>query len=579
MFKHKIRELLAAALEELVQECAVSADSMPDEIPVETPRREGHGDYASGIALALARSTKTQPRQLAEQIRERIRTTEFIRKIDIAGAGFINFHFSDQAYGELLEEILAKGDAFGTSNVGCGEKVLVEFVSANPTGPLHIGHGRGAAYGDSLARLLRAAGYEVDTEYYVNDIGRQMNILTVSTWLRYLELYSHQLEFPNGAYQGQYIVAMAQALMHEQGDALDRDSSTLMDNLPESKENLLDELVTRSIGLLGEASFDMLHGYVLKKMVASISSDLELLDVRFDRWFYESEVEKSGETYSAIEHLRKDGHLYESQGATWFRSSEFGDEKDRVVMRSNGQFTYFATDIAYHFNKFNRGYNMMINVWGADHHGYIARMKAVLEAAGFDARQLRIQMVQFAVLFQHQEKIKMSTRAGKFVELGALVKEIGADPARFFYNLRKSEQHLEFDIDLAKSKSSDNPVYYVQYAHARIASVFRQVKERSIERTKRSDHSLLNKESELKLMKQMARFPEVVESAALACEPHQLAYYLRELANEFHSFYNRERIINSTAAVREARLDLIDAVRQVLTNGLGLLGVSAPDTM
>ena len=579
MFKHKIRELLAEALDELVQERLISADSLPAAIPVETPRREGHGDYASGIALALARSTRTQPRRLAEQIRARIPATEFIQEVDIAGAGFINFHLADRAYGELLEEILAKGQAFGTSNIGCGEKVLVEFVSANPTGPLHIGHGRGAAYGDSLARLLSAAGYDVDTEYYVNDIGRQMNILAMSTWLRYLELHAHQLEFPKGAYQGQYVVAMAQTLIQERGDALDRDSSQLMDNLPESVDSLLDELVTRSIQLLGETSFDMLRGYVLEKMVASISKDLELLDVRFNRWFYESEVEKSSEVDVAIEHLRNSGHLYESEGATWFRSSKFGDEKDRVIMRSNGQFTYFATDIAYHFNKFNRGYKMMINVWGADHHGYIARMKAVLEAAGFDADRLRILMVQFAVLFQHQEKIKMSTRAGKFVELGELITEIGADPARFFYNLRKSEQHLEFDIDLAKSKSSDNPVYYVQYAHARIASVFRQLKERNIERTKQSDHSVLNNQSELKLMKQLARFPEVVESAALACEPHQIAYYLRELANEFHSFYNRERIIDSEVVVREARLDLIDAVRQVLANGLGLLGVSAPDAM
>ncbi len=577
--KYAIREFLNQAAAALVQSGQVPPECVPNPIAVERSRREGYGDFASAAALAMARGAKMKPRRLAELLQQNLPATALVEKTEIAGPGFINFFLADHAYSAVVPEILEKGSRFGTVEHDGSKRVLIEFVSANPTGPLHVGHGRGAAYGDALAKIMRAAGHAVDTEYYVNDIGRQMNILSASVWVRYLQGEGRDLEFPQGAYQGDYVRDVAKLARSEFSVSLVRESIGLTQELPEDVDQALDALIERCIDRLGAQRFDGLREWVLEKMQAGLRSELEDFGIGFDRWFQESSVVRSGEVEQAVESLRKNGQLYESEGAVWLRSSDFGDEKDRVVIRSNGALTYFATDIAYHLNKFRRGYNEMINIWGADHHGYIARMKAALEAAGEDSDRLAILVVQFASLYRKGVKVQMSTRAGEFVTLRQLMDEIGRDAARFFYASRKSDQHLEFDLELAKSASSDNPVYYIQYAHARICSIFRQLEERSIPKGSAPDHAILVRESEVDLMKCLSRFPEVIESSASALEPHQIAYYLRELATALHSFYNKERVLECDRELRDARCDLLAATQQVLAGGLALIGVSVPQTM
>ncbi|MGD2083427.1 MAG: arginine--tRNA ligase, partial [Chromatiales bacterium] len=511
-----------------------------------------------------------------------------VARVEIAGPGFINFTLAQSAYRALVPEILREGPAFGRSRLGAGRRVQVEFVSANPTGPLHVGHGRGAAYGAVVADLLEAVGFEVHREYYVNDAGRQMDILASSVWLRYLELCGDEIPFPSNGYRGDYVWDIAATLHREHGDDYRHPAREVAEGLPADeraggdKEAHIDALIERSKALLGANRYRYVFELALNTILDDIRDDLEHFGVTYDQWFSERSLVESGAVAKAVERLRHAGHLYESGGALWFRSTAFGDEKDRVVVRENGQATYFASDIAYHLGKMERGFERVIDVWGADHHGYVPRVKAALEALGDDASRLDVLLVQFANLYRGGEKVQMSTRSGEFVTLRQLRKEVGRDAARFFYVMRRCEQHLDFDLDLAKSQSADNPVYYVQYAHARVCSVLRQAAERGMEvepSAGAANLELLQAEHEQALLKTLSRYPEVVEQAAVGEEPHQLVHHLRELANDFHTYYNAHQFLVENAALRDARIKLILAARQVLRSGLNLLGVSAPESM
>lgn len=576
--KHRIQQLIQSALDKLVSEGTLSSKQRPADLRIEHSRRPDQGDFATALALSLARSLKKNPRQIALLIQRNIPSNDLIEKTEIAGPGFINIFLSKRAITKEIGEILAQGRRYGCTVENALEKVLVEFVSANPTGPLHVGHGRGAAFGDSLARLLRAAGKAVDTEYYVNDMGRQMDILSASVWIRYLQLCGDEADLPKGAYQGQYIFDCAEQLKDKFDTQLRRPYTNQYEK-DAAVDQILDQAIVRIRTLIGADRFDEVRRFVLEQMVQVIRHDLNEFDVSYDQWFFESTVQQRGDLQQTIDVLRDGGFLYESEGATWFRSSQFGDEKDRVLVRSNGEITYFASDIAYHLDKYKRGYNCLINIWGADHHGYIARMKAAVSAAGQNPELLKIVVVQFASLFRAGKRVQMSTRAGEFVTLNQLIEETGKDAARFFYVLRKSEQHFEFDLELAKAKNNENPVYYVQYAHARIRSVFRQMLKRGITRSSERPYHLLTNRSEQNLIKRLSRYPDVIQSAANKLEPHQIAYYLRDVANDFHAFYNKMRILDADSGLRDVRLDLIQATGQVLANGLEILGVDAPESM
>ena len=582
-----LENLLARAVTRLQDEGVLQAE-LTLEIQIERARDRRHGDFASNIAMTLARRAGCKPRELAERIVAALPQVAEVSRVEVAGPGFINFHMAPHAFQQVVKAILEAGEAFGRSDVGQGRRVQVEFVSANPTGPLHVGHGRGAAYGAAVADLLVAAGFQVHREYYVNDAGRQMDILATSLWLRYLERCGETLPFPANGYQGQYIVDIATALHEERGAALRRAAAEVLDGLPADeadggdKEAYIDALIARAKTLLGEDGYRELFDYGLTAILADIRQDLEEFGVVYETWYSERSLLEKGIAQRAIERLRQGGYLYERDGAWWFRSTQFGDEKDRVVIRENGQATYFAHDIAYHMDKMERGFERVIDIWGADHHGYVPRIKAALAALGDAPDRLDVLLVQFASLYRGGEKIPMSTRSGQFVTLRELRQEVGNDAARFFYVLRKCEQHMDFDLDLAKSRSNDNPVYYVQYAHARICSVMRQLAEKGLNWNRQ--HGLANLQQlverhEQDLLVTLSRYPEVVEHAALAHEPHQLAYYLRELANAFHTYYNAHPFIVDNDSLRDARLALIQAARQVLANGLGLLGVTAPEAM
>ena len=579
VMRNEVCQLLSDALVSLVDE-GVLPDTLDTDVQVERSRGQEHGDFASNLAMVLAKRAGLKPRDLAEKICAALPATQLLSRAEVAGPGFINLFLSPSSYQALPGEIRLRGETYGTSNAGAGEKVMVEFVSANPTGPLHVGHGRGAAYGDALARVLRAAGYEAFSEYYINDAGRQMDILALSVWLRYLELCGETLPFPRSAYQGDYIFDIAATLHREDGAQYGTDGEVLFAELPEEDDSLLDTLISRAQLALGDDGFRRIHGLARDTLVEDIRSDLEKFGVSYENWFSERSLINSGAVGDAIASLKETGFLYEREGAWWFRSSDFGDEKDRVVLRANGNHTYFATDIAYHRDKILRGFSHVINIWGADHHGYIKRVKGSMSALGLDPDDLSVLLVQFAVLYRGGAKVSMSTRSGEFVTLRELREEVGCDAARFFYALRKPDQHMDFDLDLAKSQSSDNPVYYVQYAHARICSVFRQLAGKNIDADlAAADHSLLTEPREADLLQKLSRYPEVVESAAGAYEPHQVAYYLRELANDFHTYYNAHPFIAAEADLRLARLSLIDATRQVIANALDLLGVTSPERM
>ena len=590
--KSQIQTLITRSVNTLQQN-----DDLPQEInlniQIERTRDKSHGDFACNIALMLSRQAKCKPRDLAEKIVAALPASEVVNKVEIAGPGFINFFINEGTTRAVIGKIVECGEAFGHSTVGRGKRVQVEFVSANPTGPLHVGHGRGAAYGATVADLLAAAGFEVHREYYVNDAGRQMNILAASTWLRYLEGCGETITFPVNGYKGKYIFDIAAALQQAHGDSLRHAADAVMSDLhpdegqggdgqPDGDKELhIDALIERSKSLLGDEGYKTVFDAALNTILQDIREDLQEFGVVYEKWFSENSLVDSGAIDRAIGRLKVSGHLYEEKGAWWFRSTDFGDEKDRVVIRENGQATYFASDIAYHMDKLERGFDQVIDVWGADHHGYVPRVKAALQALGDDVDKLDVLLVQFAILYRGGEKAQMSTRSGEFVTLRQLREEVGNDAARFFYVLRKCEQHMDFDLDLAKSQSSDNPVYYIQYAHARVCSVLRQLDEKGISWAQPDDAALalLDNEHEQALMTRLTRFPEVLESAALSHEPHQVAYYLRDLANDFHTYYNAHHFIVDDVALRNARVALIKATRQVISNGLALLGVSSPEKM
>jgi arginyl-tRNA synthetase len=538
--------------------------------------------------MVMAKAAGTRPRELAARVLEALPASAILARVEIAGPGFINFFLTPGAYLDLIPRILDAGPDYGRSHLGAGKRVQVEFVSANPTGPLHVGHGRGAAYGAVVADLLAAVGFDVHREYYVNDAGRQMDILASSVWLRYLELTGEDLPFPSNGYRGDYVWDIAASLHREHGDAYRHTADEVFADLPPDepdggdKEAHIDALIERAKTLLGDNRYRFVYELGLNTILDDIRDDLAQFGVRYDEWFSERSLTEKGAVNRAIERLREGGYLYEKDGAIWFRASSLGDEKDRVVVRDNGQSTYFASDIAYHMDKLERGFDRVIDVWGADHHGYVPRVKAALQALGDDPRKLDVLLVQFAVLYRGGQKVQMSTRSGEFVTLRELRKEVGRDAARYFYVMRRCEQHLDFDLDLAKSQSNENPVFYVQYAHARVCSVLRQAAEKGLGgETSAGTTNLerLTEPQELDLLKSLSRYPEVVEAAALTEEPHQLTHYLRELANDFHTYYNAHQFLVEDAGLRDARLRLILSTRQVLRNGLNLLGVSAPETM
>lgn len=584
------RTELTALLSRALKSVAPEAADTP--ILLERPRDAGHGDFASNLAMQLARRLKKNPRELAARLLAELPVSPLVAKAEIAGAGFINFTLDATAKTEVVRRVLAEGQAYGRSSVGCGQRVLLEYVSANPTGPLHVGHGRGAAYGASLASLLAFAGWDVTREYYVNDAGRQMDILAVSTWLRYLELSGVTgIAFPPNGYQGEYVRVMAEQLRAVRGGRYLREATDVLagtPGLPNSaasddeakaqREKHLDALIASGKRLLGE-DWVAVHRHVLSEQLADGRGDLEEFGVQFDVWFSEKSLFDTGLVARCVERLEKAGHLYVQDGARWFKSTAFGDEKDRVVQRENGIYTYFASDIAYHLNKYERGFEHLINIWGADHHGYIPRVKGALTALGLEADRLNVLLVQFAVLYREGQKVSMSTRSGEYVTLRQLRSDVGNDACRFFYVLRKADQHLDFDLDLAKSQSSENPVYYIQYAHARIASVLRKW-EGDARLLAEAETDALAGERELALAAKLAEFPEVIAAAAHEFAPHQVAFYLKDLAAAFHAWYNAERMLDiDDEALKLARLALAGAVRQVIQNGMGLLGVSCPDSM
>ena len=585
--KSQIAKLVSAALDALVREGVIDAGKRRQPV-IERTRDASHGDFATNAAMVNVKAAGMKPRDLAEKIVAALPDDPQVEKVEIAGPGFINFHLSASAYHAVVPEILRLAHDYGRSDLGKGKKVQVEFVSANPTGPLHVGHGRGAAYGAVVADLLAAVGFEVHREYYVNDAGRQMNILAASVWLRYLELAGEELTFPSNGYKGDYVWDIAATLHREHGDDYRFDADVVFQDIPADepaggdKEKHIDALIERCKALLGDNRYRYVFELALNTILDDIRDDLEKFGVVYEEWYSERGLVESGAVNKAIDRLREAGYLYEQGGAWWFRSTDFGDEKDRVVVRDNGQTTYFASDIAYHMDKLERGFDRVIDVWGADHHGYVPRVKAALKALGDDADKLDVLLVQFAILYRNGEKLAMSTRSGEFVTLRQLRKEVGRDAARFFYVMRKCEQHLDFDLDLAKSQSSDNPVYYVQYAHARICAVLRQAAEKGLDIEPSEGVTNLERLAEpheLALLNSLSRYPEVVEAAALNEEPHQLTHYLRDLANDLHTYYNAHQFLVDDEALRDARIKLVLATREVLRNGLNLIGVSAPETM
>lgn len=585
--KQKLEALILQAIDVLKKDGILDGGVSP-KFTIEHARDAQHGDFATNIAMMLAKPAKSNPRALAEKIVAALPVDSAVARVEIAGPGFINFFIDPNAQYQIIQKIHDDGSQFGLSRAGAGQKVQVEFVSANPTGPLHVGHGRGAAYGSVVADLLEATGFEVQREYYVNDAGRQMDILATSIWLRYLEECGEIIPFPVNGYRGEYIREIAAEIHKASGNEYRRPAELLIESIPVDepqggdKEAHIDALIERAKTLLGSGLYQDIFQVGLKTILQDIKDDLAEFGVSYQEWFSERKLMESGAVDEALNRLQQAGYLYEKDGATWFASSRLGDEKDRVVVRENGQGTYFASDIAYHMNKLHRGYDRIINIWGADHHGYIPRVKAAMQALGADESKLTVLLVQFAVLYRGEEKVQMSTRSGEFVTLRQLRNEVGKDAARFFYVMRRSEQHMDFDLKLATSRTNENPVYYVQYAYARICSVFRQLDEKNWARDLLDGMkhlALLKEEHELNLIGTLARYPEVLERSALNYEPHQLIHYLRDLATDFHTYYNAHQFLVEDSALRNARLNLISAAKQVMGNGLELLKINAPEVM
>jgi len=586
--KHYLATIIATALDNLRQQNKLNVDA-PLNVQIEHTRDKKFGDYSSNIAMLLSKSAKMPPRQVAEMIIDAIPNSDQIDRIEMAGPGFINFFVATKALNKIIGEILASGKDFGRSEYGEEALVNFEFVSANPTGPLHVGHGRSVAYGATCANLLEAIGYRTHREYYVNDGGRQMDILTVSVWLRYLESFGENFTFPHNAYKGDYIIDIAKHVKQLHSDALHWPAQTVFAGLPQDhddpehdQEKFMDSLIAKVQELLGKTGYNALHQEALNTILQDIRDDLSACGVEYDHWFSEQGLLKNGALARCLEQLKQNGHTYEKDGNIWFRAMNFGDDKDRVLLRRNGKPTYFAADIAYHLTKFERGAETCLDILGSDHHGYMTRIQASMQAFNIPQEKIRILLVQFATLYRGKTKISMSTRAGSFVSLRELRDEIGKDAMRFFYVLRKAEQHLEFDIEIAKAKSNENPVYYIQYAHARICRVLEQLKQKQWEWDQQSglkQQHCLSAPQETLLIEHLSRYREIIQHAAMNYEPHLLAHYLRDLANHLHSYYNAQVFLVDDANLRNARLCLIMATRQVLQNGLHLLGVSAPEKM
>ncbi len=579
--KHHLRASIDAALQRLTERGLLPEIAVPT-YQIEVPKLAQHGDFSTNVAMLLAKPCRRKPSELAALIVEELQQHASIARCEVAGPGFINLLLTDAALFEVVSTARTAGPAYGRSRHGIGHTVQVEFVSANPTGPLHIGHGRGAAIGSVLAKLLEACGYEVQCEYYVNDAGRQMDILALSVWLRYLEAGGLAVTFPAQAYQGAYVLDIALAVRTAHGAALEMEPGQLAPSpAADTPDRQLDECIEKARALLGSIRYLALREFAKDHILDGIKTDLAAFGTTFDRWYSEASLADNGAIDTALAQLTERGHLFTADGARWFRSSAFGDEKDRVVERENGLKTYFASDIAYHAEKFARGFDEVIDVWGADHHGYIPRIRASLTALGLDPARLDVVLVQFATLLRGGEKVAMSTRSGEFVTLRELVDEVGVDATRFFYVMRRSDQHLEFDLDLATAQNNDNPVYYVQYAHARVCSVFRQLAERGLPRAPAGAALAmrLGLPAERALAMRIAAFGELIVTAATAREPHQLTSYLRELATDFHGYYNGHKFLVDDAELRDARLELLEAVQIVIANGLALLGISAPTAM
>ena len=579
--KQDLQHIFEQAIAQLKADGVIASDQVVKLIFDRTKQKE-HGDFATNVALMLAKAAKMNPRELAQKIVDALPDSELIKKTEIAGPGFINLFVADDAKFAVVDAIKQAGEAYGLADKNSQKhRILLEFVSANPTGPLHVGHGRGAAYGDALGRLLTAAGYDVHKEYYVNDAGRQMDILATSVWLRYLQAASVEPKFPENCYQGDYVADMGKQQFEKFAEKYVISNETLNAATASLEpEAALDALIALAKTTLGEDSYEDFFQLALQSILTDIREDLAGFKVNYDEWFSERSLfSNPDQVMTAVEKLKATDYLYQDNGAWWFKSTEFGDEKDRVVLRDNGAPTYFASDIAYHLNKFERGFDTCIDIWGADHHGYVPRVKAALQALGQESSRLKVLLVQFAILYKNGERMAMTTRGGKFVKLAELREEVGNDAARFYYVQRKPEQHMDFDLDLAKSQSKDNPVYYVQYAHARICHVFNRAAKRKIEIGEAQDYGLLSSETEENLFTALAKFPEVVQTAAKAYEPHQITYYLRDLANALHSYYNACKFLDSEEKLRNQRMALLTATKQVLRNGLTLIGVSAPEKM
>ncbi|MBL6752360.1 MAG: arginine--tRNA ligase [Nevskia sp.] len=576
--KSQLQTLLREALDTVL----AGAVPAPETINLEPARDRKHGDFATNVALTLAKPLGRPPRQVAEAIVQALPPSPLVKRVDIAGPGFINFFLVEGAMQALVTEILQAGPAYGRAAPGSAGRVMVEFVSANPTGPMHVGHGRNAAYGDALANVLEASGWEVFREYYINDAGRQADILTVSVWLRYLQDGGAALAFPESGYPGDYIREAAAALRLQMGAGMQRAAADVAHGLPADeaaggdKEKHMDALIARARALLG-AGYEAVQRLALERQLADIRATLDAFGVRFDRWASERDTVDSGAVRRAVEQLRIGGHTYEQDGALWLRTTFLGDEKDRVLIKADGSATYFVNDIAYHVDKLARHWPNLLDVWGADHHGYIARMRAAIRALTGRKDALQVQLIQFVTLSSG----RMGKRRGNFVTLKDLIGEAGRDATRFFYLSRSHDQHLEFDVELARSQSNDNPVYYVQYAHARIASVFRQAAERGLPVDLAAPAPLerLVDPTEQALLAVLARYVQTLRNAAANSTPHLLTFYLRELADGLHRWYNACPFLVDDAALRKARLALAAATQQVLRNGLALAGVSAPDKM
>ena len=594
--QHQIQALIHEALTKLQQQNTLAAELQLPTIQIERCRQPEHGDFASNIALLLAKPCRMPPRQLAEHIVQHLTSATWLQQVSVAGPGFINFKLQASAQHELIRHILTQGIDSCILPAKKPQRIHLEFVSANPTGPLHVGHGRSAAYGSCVAALLRATGHQVHCEYYVNDAGRQIRILGLSTWLRYCAAAEPglQIAFPAGAYQGDYILRTAQEILEHQQqrfsisqlqyDKMQAAATEAIASLPQEaqKDALLDELIMRAKELLGENEFNWIADFTLEDILDDIKQDLAEFGVEYNAWFRESALVANGSLNDSINLLSQQNYVYTKDDAKWFAATELGDEKDRVLIRANGQPTYFASDVAYHLYKYAQGYTHMIDIFGADHHGYIARIKAFLKGLKRNPNQLKILLVQFAILYRGTEKVSMSTRSGEFVTLRTLRHEVGNDATRYFYIMRKPEQHLDFDLELAKSRSNENPVYYIQYAHARICQVLQQATGKDITFQKETavQHlELLDLEHEQHLITAINKFPEVISKAANEYAPHLLTNYLQQLATAFHSYYNASTFLVAEQKLCQARLGLICATREVIKHALTLLGISAPQRM